>query len=307
MRTATAVLLILTLSWSADARQAPADAHADAATPRTVEQVMAELRERRAEARERALHLLADGDALDAYLAIDDAMLLTRSDDELLRARREAHALAVAPALRLAAAYEADGRSDRALDLLLRLRDGGPDPRLDAAILRARAGRALDRAALMEAGGDTLEAARICLLAANIAPGDERVLAALERLRTGNADVADAEPAPPADAEIAARNAPPASLAPPADVAGEQIARMALERRVDRLDSALARALTEIERLGGDITLRPGAAQPAVIELDRRFNDAQRELQRNLNDLRREVDRLSRDVQSLRREVDRLR
>ncbi|TVQ60032.1 MAG: hypothetical protein EA379_09235 [Phycisphaerales bacterium] len=256
-----------------------------------------------------AMEIVATAEALDAYLAIDDALLYSGPDPALRAARADLFPAAVEGAARRAEALISEGRAERALDLLLRLRSGGAGEDLTSAIDRARVARALERAAMLEARGDIEDARRVALIALNIDPDHPEANAALRRL-DGAAPAAPAEAAP-GDADAGdgapAERERPASLAPPANVASEAIARRALERRVDALSDRLDRALTRLERLGSESTLRPGAPQPATVELDRRLRDAERDTQRLVGDLRREVDRLSREVGSLRQELNRLR
>ena len=307
-----AVLTLATVAMFAPMSPAWAQGTGESASERALRE-RAELRDRIVA---EAMEIVASADALEAYLAIDDALLYSGPDNALRAARRDLFPGAVEGALRRSETRLPEGRAERALDLLLRMRSGGASDDLTRAIDRARVARALERAALLEARGEIEEARRVCMIALNIAPDDAETLAALRRLDGAPPDAVPPGAAPP---DAARENPPPsrddaddarerpASLAPPADIASEAIARRALERRVDRIDQTIARMLTQMERADADSTLRPGAPQPATIELDRRLREVERDSQRLMNDLRRDIDRLSREVQSLRQEMNRLR
>lgn len=256
-----------------DTTSPPAAAQAPAppdAADASLDDAMREGEARRKAARAAALQAAAQGDPLDAYLALDRALELAPADAELLAAKKKLAEGAVSGALQRAGRLAGEGDIRAAVRLLAQMRLATDDARIAIAWKDARA----ERDALERAGR----------LPPEPAPD------------AGN----DAAPNTARD-RLGPTGVPPPVLDDGRAMQGEldRDAFREVEQRIRELESRLNRVSTPPKE--------DARAEPAVEFLDRKIDETKRDLERQINDLRREVLRLARDVDSARREVDRLR
>ncbi|MGP1311100.1 MAG: hypothetical protein ACTS27_12970, partial [Phycisphaerales bacterium] len=267
-----------------------------------------------------ALNALPEGDPLDAALALADAVEQVGDHPDLVAAlshiREPASQAAAARIERLLNENDPAG----ALELLARVRGALRSDRLDAMIDRAIVAQRLAESARFEAAGETADAMRAAVLAANIAPDDPAVRTAMTRLGLRTAAPATSTPRPSTTTTVN-DNADDRLDALEREVRAIREARrlegsgggtdMALDAslRIDAIEQQVRTLEGVIDRYArslADIESRQrldGRAEYATDELDRRVRD----LERTINDVRRSVSRVESDIRDLNRRIDRIR
>lgn len=307
---------VIALSLSA-AVLSPAALAQDDANPRVRESVERFERQRE-QTINNALRALDSGDPIESALALLDAIETVGKNSALVEALNAVKEPAAQAAAARVERLLHESNPTEALALLARLRVGVASDELDALIDRATLAQRLEESARFEAEGQKADAMRAAVLAANIAPNDPRVVAAMTRLGLKTA-------ASPMNA--------PTTGAPSNAPASPDDRLTTLEREVRTLresrelggggsDAAL-RAMTRIDSLEvqvkslegvverytrslADIESRQridGRAEYATDELDRRVRD----LERRINEFSRSISRVESDIRDVNRRVDRLR
>lgn len=259
----------------------------------------------RAEAKDRALATIAQGDAALALAAVVDALLIW-PDTELQQAKIDLIEPGVEAAVVRGREMIDRGELEEAIALLAKVRGVKFDERLTALLEEARAKALLKDGVAHEAEGRIEAARRSYLLAANLAPEDEEVRASLARVGV-TLENGEARPTRQVEAADAQERAP----AQPGNTTSTDVANLGIEqsqmaRELDALRRQLESLDARVFRNTQDNTLTSSPAEPAVRDLDRRVDDLQRELDRFMSSMQRDIQRLERQVDSIRSRVDRL-
>jgi hypothetical protein len=265
-----------------------------------------------------ALRALDSGDPLESALALIGAIETVGKDSALV----DALSAVKQPAAQAAAARVErllnEGNPVDALALLARLRVGVASDELDALIDRATVAQRLNESARFEAEGQKADAMRAAVLAANVAPNDPRVVAAMTRLGLKTAATpstvpttgAQATPTSSPDDRLTTLEREVRTLRESRELGGGgSDAALRAMTRIDSLEVQIRSLEGVVERYArslADIESRQridGRAEYATDELDRRVRD----LERRINDFDRSISRLESDIRDLNRRIDRVR
>lgn len=289
----------------------------DDASPRVRESVERFERQRE-QTINNALRALDSGDPLESALALIGAIETVGKDSALVDALNAVKQPAAQAAAARVERLLNEGNTVDALALLARLRVGVASKELDALIDRATVAQRLDESARFEAAGQKADAMRAAVLAANVAPNDPRLVAAMTRLglktaaapRTAPTAVAPATAPSSPDDRLTTLEREVRTIRESRELAGSGTdAALRAMTRIDSLEFQVRSLEGVVERYArslADIESRQridGRAEYATDELDRRVRD----LERRINEFSRSISRLESDIRDLNRRVDRNR